>query len=149
MPDKDILEEAKEKQLKAREVVSNMCNGDGKWLMQIPANPKQDSDILISDALNTIDELIFEVERLRSIVTTYDIVEIDFLSRQIDDLTKELEEVKKNEDFYQEMASQYKEERDELREKVVLKKPTPDQLQYLKDIIEWEKTSSQLNVRLP
>ena len=89
---KDLLEEAKKGLEKARKVVTNMCNGDGKWLMTIPANENTDSDIIISDALNYI-------ELLCSKVVGHEVV-LKWSNEQIESLTKDREELKNLLDNY-------------------------------------------------
>ena len=54
-----------ERRNKAQNVVSNMCNGDHKWLMSIPVDEKRDSDILICDSLMDINGLIKELQSIK------------------------------------------------------------------------------------
>lgn len=52
------MEDTLQKIEKAGEVVLELCSGKRKWLMSIPADPKRDCDLIISDALRAAkDEL--------------------------------------------------------------------------------------------
>jgi hypothetical protein len=54
---------------KAHEEVRRMCRASSRWLMSIPAQPKYDSDLVISAALNDLDALLTELEHLQLHVT--------------------------------------------------------------------------------
>ena len=48
----------------ACQVVNELCSGDRKWLMSIPARPEYDPDLLISASLNDIPALLEEIKKL-------------------------------------------------------------------------------------
>lgn len=51
---------------KAHERVADLCSGKERWTMRVPANFERDSDLILTVALNDIDVLIAEVERMRA-----------------------------------------------------------------------------------
>ena len=48
----------------ACQVVNELCSGDRKWLMSIPARPEYDPDLLISASLNDIPALLEKIKKL-------------------------------------------------------------------------------------
>lgn len=60
------IEAAKKHLEAARQELSELCKGK-RWQMTIPAQPDNDSDLLIGQALRDMLRLIGEIERLRTI----------------------------------------------------------------------------------
>lgn len=58
------LDEIRARQEKADKTVVDLCQGEIKWRMSIPARPDSDPDIVIMDSLCDIPKLIAEIERL-------------------------------------------------------------------------------------
>jgi hypothetical protein len=52
-----------DKLIKARLTVYDLCQGKIKWTMRIPADPANDTDLIIMDALNGASDRIAELER--------------------------------------------------------------------------------------
>ena len=50
---------------KAHDMVAELCRGDRKWIMSIPAKPDRDPDLIISDGLNAGDAAIEELAEVR------------------------------------------------------------------------------------
>ena len=46
-------------------MVSALCSKERDWIMSIPARPEYDPDLVISNSLKDIPELIQEIERLQ------------------------------------------------------------------------------------
>ncbi len=56
MSDRMSDEKIKEKLAKAHQMVSDLCHGREEWLMQIPARPDKDPDLVIASGLYAGDQ---------------------------------------------------------------------------------------------
>lgn len=48
----------------AREELSALCHGGKRWLMTIPANPREDSDLIIGAALRDAHKMLVALRSL-------------------------------------------------------------------------------------
>lgn len=60
-----VIEEADASIEEAHKMVSDLCKGDRKWLMSIPARPDYDPDLVITKGLRAGDNLLTIAKQLR------------------------------------------------------------------------------------
>ena len=62
------VEQLRQRVDKARQCVTDLCEGKRRWTMTVPVDLDRDPDVIITDALRDVDALLDIAEELRGVV---------------------------------------------------------------------------------